>query len=233
MASLRRSTPLPNEATTAKFLYTILKQLDHKSVSSDVLLIFYPTNVRQIDWPLVASELDITNGHAARMRFSRFRQHMEGGNPSTRRARPEAQATRKTKLDKRRQRAQADKGKGKSAKGQRGKGKAKSTDETETSSSDEAAEGSNDPEAGFGEANVKEDTSSAVKTEPEMEDMPEKFLAADTEGSGMAMVQNGEFAGQHHELGSTYDATLAEAVVEASDSTNVKKEPVIKAEPDY
>lgn len=32
----------------------------------------------KIDWSLVASQLDITNGHAARMRFSRFRQHMEG-----------------------------------------------------------------------------------------------------------------------------------------------------------
>jgi hypothetical protein len=39
----------------------------------------------QIDWNLVASQLDITNGHAARMRFSRFKQHMEGVVPGTRR----------------------------------------------------------------------------------------------------------------------------------------------------
>ncbi|KAL1968683.1 hypothetical protein VTN77DRAFT_1509 [Rasamsonia byssochlamydoides] len=62
MATLRRSKTMPADGQTAKFLYTILKQLDLKSV----------------DWNLVASQLEISNGHAARMRFSRFRQHMEG-----------------------------------------------------------------------------------------------------------------------------------------------------------
>ncbi|KAI1932394.1 hypothetical protein LOZ65_000688 [Ophidiomyces ophidiicola] len=62
MSSLKRSKTLPADGQTAKFLYTILKQLD----------------LKLIDWSLVASQLDITNGHAARMRFSRFRQHMEG-----------------------------------------------------------------------------------------------------------------------------------------------------------
>ena len=33
----------------------------------------------QVDWAQVAEELDITNGHAARMRFSRFKQQIEGG----------------------------------------------------------------------------------------------------------------------------------------------------------
>ncbi|KAL2004822.1 hypothetical protein VTN00DRAFT_3095 [Thermoascus crustaceus] len=62
MASLRRSKTMPGDGQTSKFLYTIIKQLDLKT----------------IDWNLVASQLDISNGHAARMRFSRFRQHMEG-----------------------------------------------------------------------------------------------------------------------------------------------------------
>jgi hypothetical protein len=53
---------LSPDGQTARFLYTILKQLDLKT----------------IDWNLVADGLDITNGHAARMRFSRFKQHMEG-----------------------------------------------------------------------------------------------------------------------------------------------------------
>ncbi|KAI9842211.1 MAG: hypothetical protein M1837_007424 [Sclerophora amabilis] len=60
---------MPSDAAHAKFLYTILKQLDLKS----------------IDWPAVAAQLEITNGHAARMRFSRFKQHMEGVVPSPRR----------------------------------------------------------------------------------------------------------------------------------------------------
>lgn len=36
----------------------------------------------------MAGQLEITNGHAARMRFSRFKQHMEGVPPSPRRPRP-------------------------------------------------------------------------------------------------------------------------------------------------
>src|SRR5271156_1323269 len=62
MASLRKPGPFSADSQTARFLYTILKQLDLKG----------------IDWNEVASGLDITNGHAARMRYSRFRQQMEG-----------------------------------------------------------------------------------------------------------------------------------------------------------
>ncbi len=62
MASLRRNKTLSPDGQTAKFLYTIIKQLDLKA----------------IDWSLVAGSLEITNGHAARMRYSRFKQHMEG-----------------------------------------------------------------------------------------------------------------------------------------------------------
>jgi hypothetical protein len=72
MASLRRSKALSPDGQTARFLYTILKQLDLKA----------------IDWNLVADGLDITNGHAARMRFSRFKQHMEGIPTQPRNPRP-------------------------------------------------------------------------------------------------------------------------------------------------
>ncbi|KAB8265661.1 hypothetical protein BDV32DRAFT_144182 [Aspergillus pseudonomiae] len=62
MSTVRRSKAMPTDGPTVKFLYTIIKQLDLKS----------------IDWGLVASQLEISNGHAARMRYSRFRQQMEG-----------------------------------------------------------------------------------------------------------------------------------------------------------
>ena len=62
MASLRRNKALSPDGETAKFLYTIIKQLDLKI----------------IDWNVVADGLGITNGHAARMRYSRFKQHIEG-----------------------------------------------------------------------------------------------------------------------------------------------------------
>ncbi|KAJ5787689.1 hypothetical protein N7457_002679 [Penicillium paradoxum] len=58
----QRNKVLETDSPTAKFLYTIIKQLDLKS----------------IDWNRVASDLDVSNGHAARMRYSRFRQQMEG-----------------------------------------------------------------------------------------------------------------------------------------------------------
>ncbi|KAJ0421968.1 hypothetical protein BJY00DRAFT_311679 [Aspergillus carlsbadensis] len=59
---VRRSKTMPIDSPTAKFLYTILKQLDLKG----------------IDWSLVASQLEISNGHAARMRYHRFKNQMEG-----------------------------------------------------------------------------------------------------------------------------------------------------------
>jgi hypothetical protein len=67
MASLRRNKTLSPDGQTARFLYTIIKQLDLKA----------------IDWNLVAGSLEITNGHAARMRYSRFKQHMEGATTQT------------------------------------------------------------------------------------------------------------------------------------------------------
>ncbi|KAK1143421.1 hypothetical protein N8T08_006749 [Aspergillus melleus] len=62
MSTTRRSRAMPTDGPTVKFLYTIIKQLDLKA----------------IDWNVVASQLEISNGHAARMRYSRFRQQMEG-----------------------------------------------------------------------------------------------------------------------------------------------------------
>ncbi|KOS36828.1 hypothetical protein ACN38_g12396 [Penicillium nordicum] len=58
----QRNKVLETDTPTAKFLYTIIKQLDLKS----------------IDWNRVASDVEISNGHAARMRYSRFRQQMDG-----------------------------------------------------------------------------------------------------------------------------------------------------------
>ncbi|SLM39654.1 hypothetical protein LPUS_10243 [Lasallia pustulata] len=72
---------MPTDGQTGKFLYTILKQLDLKS----------------IDWNEVADQLDITNGHAARMRFSRFKQHMEGIPPVPRKSRPNVPRHKKPK----------------------------------------------------------------------------------------------------------------------------------------
>ncbi|KAK9590635.1 hypothetical protein V6Z92_003731 [Aspergillus fumigatus] len=78
MSTVRRSKAMPTDSPTAKFLYTIIKQLDLKS----------------IDWNLVASQLEISNGHAARMRYSRFRQQMEGISSTPRASRPRKTPTK-------------------------------------------------------------------------------------------------------------------------------------------
>ena len=54
----------------------------------------------QIDWNNVAGQLDITNGHAARMRFSRFKQQMEGIPPAPRKPRSAVPRNKKPKLQK-------------------------------------------------------------------------------------------------------------------------------------
>ncbi|RMD43976.1 hypothetical protein DV735_g1089, partial [Chaetothyriales sp. CBS 134920] len=59
--SARRAKPFVMDDQT-RFLYLILKQLDLKIVN----------------WQQVADDLGIKNGHAARMRWSRFRGHVEG-----------------------------------------------------------------------------------------------------------------------------------------------------------
>lgn len=54
----------------------------------------------QIDWQEVADQLDITNGHAARMRYSRFKAQMEGTPTQTRKPRATGPRQRKPKPDK-------------------------------------------------------------------------------------------------------------------------------------
>ncbi|KAF6232264.1 hypothetical protein HO173_009647 [Letharia columbiana] len=75
---------MPTDGAISKFLYVIMKQLDLKS----------------IDWQQVADQLDITNGHAARMRYSRFKQQMEGVAPAPRKARAAVPRQRTSKPDK-------------------------------------------------------------------------------------------------------------------------------------
>ncbi|KAJ9405895.1 hypothetical protein DTO045G8_6406 [Paecilomyces variotii] len=104
---LRRSKTMPADGQTAKFLYTIIKQLDLKSVSwtasplsgTGIRTFGFETDrgntAPQIDWNLVASQLEISNGHAARMRFSRFKQHMEGIPTNPRNPRPKKTPNKK------------------------------------------------------------------------------------------------------------------------------------------
>ena len=91
---------MPTDGAIAKFLYTILKQLDLKSVRLLFVIksLETPTKMSsQIDWNEVAGSLDITNGHAARMRFSRFKQQMEGVQAPTRKPRASAPRSKKEK----------------------------------------------------------------------------------------------------------------------------------------
>jgi hypothetical protein len=62
MASQRRTKNFATDPQTPLFLYAILKQLD----------------LRSIDWNEVADGLGISNGHAARMRYSRMRSQFTG-----------------------------------------------------------------------------------------------------------------------------------------------------------
>lgn len=86
MASLRRTKNFATDGQTPIFLYTILKQLD----------------LRSIDWNLVASSLDISNGHAARMRYSRMRQQFDGlsNQPKAPRAKKEKDGENKSSKEK-------------------------------------------------------------------------------------------------------------------------------------
>lgn len=53
---------MPSDKQNAEFMYAMLKQVD----------------LKYINWAAIAAANNITNGHAARMRFSRYRQAMEG-----------------------------------------------------------------------------------------------------------------------------------------------------------
>ncbi|OBT82982.1 hypothetical protein VE02_08512 [Pseudogymnoascus sp. 03VT05] len=73
---------MPSEAQMAKFMYYIVKQLD----------------VRSVDWNLVAADMEITNGHAARMRFARFKNQMEGTVPKARAPRDKSRAPKAKRI---------------------------------------------------------------------------------------------------------------------------------------
>lgn len=92
---MRRSKAMPTDGPTAKFLYAIIKQLDLKSVCIlSLTLVLTYTDIRQIDWNSVAAQMEISNGHAARMRYSRFRQQMEGTTSTPRGSRPRKNANK-------------------------------------------------------------------------------------------------------------------------------------------
>ena len=86
MAGPRRSRTLPNDAAVARLLYSIVKQANLKGVSQDSRCLVQETDheltlpflSHQVDWQIIANELGINKGHAARMRFLRFKQQMEG-----------------------------------------------------------------------------------------------------------------------------------------------------------
>ncbi|TKA77590.1 hypothetical protein B0A49_01743 [Cryomyces minteri] len=73
---------MPTDKAMAEFCFSMLKQLDLKAP------VHHPDPTRpsakltnpfpQIDWNAVASDQNITNGHAARMRYFRFKAQMEG-----------------------------------------------------------------------------------------------------------------------------------------------------------
>ncbi|KAI4153670.1 MAG: hypothetical protein LQ340_002173 [Diploschistes diacapsis] len=84
MASSLRKAPPANDKDCAKFLYVILKQMELKNVN----------------WQKVADDMGIGKGHAARMRYHRFKQNMEGEKPSrrTRATDPEERKQRKRRV---------------------------------------------------------------------------------------------------------------------------------------
>lgn len=78
---------MPTDAENARFLYTIIKQLNLKCVRRLRTLDRGRPDaykLQQINWNEVSQELGITNGHAARMRYSRFRQQVDGITPTPR-----------------------------------------------------------------------------------------------------------------------------------------------------
>lgn len=149
-ASLHRSRARApaTDLQTVRLLYAILKQLGLKGV----------------DWNLVASTLDITNGHAARMRYSRFRQHMEG--------RPTPQrGTRKEKA--------------KDGGGKKGKKRGKEVDGDDDEEEDESC-----ISVGDGDGGRELRGNARVKAEAEVE--REGVKKGSVEGEGNAKKENGK-----------------------------------------
>ncbi|PYH49937.1 uncharacterized protein BP01DRAFT_378547 [Aspergillus saccharolyticus JOP 1030-1] len=63
----KRGKAIETDTPTALFLYSILGQLE----------------LRQVDWEGVARDCGISNGHAARMRYARFKSQMENKYPDS------------------------------------------------------------------------------------------------------------------------------------------------------
>ncbi|KAJ9605314.1 hypothetical protein H2200_009971 [Cladophialophora chaetospira] len=84
MSSLRRTKNFATDPQTPMFLYTILKQLD----------------LRSINWNEVADSLGISNGHAARMRYSRMRSQFEGLSNQPKPPKPKKENTGESKSSK-------------------------------------------------------------------------------------------------------------------------------------
>ena len=84
MGSLRRTKNFATDPQTPMFLYSILKQLD----------------LRSINWNDVADALGISNGHAARMRYSRMKSQFEGLSNEPKPPRPKKENTGETKSSK-------------------------------------------------------------------------------------------------------------------------------------
>ncbi|KIV91941.1 hypothetical protein PV10_06428 [Exophiala mesophila] len=80
MAALRRGKNHASDPLTPVFLYSILKQLD----------------LKPIDWQAVADQIGISNGHAARMRYSRMKSQLEGIPPPPKVIKPKKTADTKT-----------------------------------------------------------------------------------------------------------------------------------------
>ena len=109
-ATLRKSQAMTNDNAIVRLLYAILSQKCLKDVSIPPLsnhpnaLKFFLKKKKtiQIDWNKVASDpvlqQEITNGHAARMRYSRFKKQIEG-TASPRKPR-NPNSPRKTKVEK-------------------------------------------------------------------------------------------------------------------------------------
>ncbi|KAH9217320.1 hypothetical protein DL95DRAFT_406944 [Leptodontidium sp. 2 PMI_412] len=129
MASLRKTQNMQNDNPTTRLLYAILSQkclkdrdntpaiqsinsFIHKTSSEETRLTHPPSN-QQIDWNAVANNPilkleNITNGHAARMRYSRFKKQMDALNgiippPATPR-KPRKNRVEKTRSPKREKR---------------------------------------------------------------------------------------------------------------------------------
>lgn len=80
MATSLRKIPGGPDSTTVKFLFAVIKQLETKAVST--LRSCHPLLISiKVNWQHVADEMGITNGHAARMRFSRLKAQVEGTAP--------------------------------------------------------------------------------------------------------------------------------------------------------